>query len=283
LDKKIGNYICACCAAIAFKKPLVIKNMTNKTDNINVDSLWIINERDKSGKHVNVYHGNFIPQIPNQLIRRYTKENDIVLDLFMGSGTTLYECESLNRNFIGFDINTEIIDYVKSKMTGTQNIKFKINECDITNETLFKKRIDKSLSELGAEKVQLILAHPPYMDIVKFTEKPEDLSQIGDLATFVKRFVQIIKNAFPYLENKKYMGIVIGDVYKKSEVVPLSFYVLDAIKCNFSVKLKGIIIKNIEGNRGKLGQKNIWQYRALKSDYFIFKHEYILVFKKEEK
>lgn len=252
-------------------------------EELNVDSLWLINERDKSGKHANVYHGNFIPQIPNQLIRRYTKENDTVLDLFMGSGTTLYECEKLNRNFIGFDINTQIIDYVKSKMTETQNIKFNINECDAANEALFKEKIEKSLAETGTEKVQLILAHPPYMDIVKFTEKAEDLSQIGDLTTFVRQFVQVVKNAFPYLENKKYLGIVIGDVYKKSEVVPLAFYVLDAIKRSFPVKLKGIVIKNIEGNRGKLGQKSIWQYRALKSDYFIFKHEYILVFKKEEK
>ena len=257
--------------------------MTNEIENINVDSLWLINERDKSGKHTNVYHGNFIPQIPNQLIRRYTKENDTVLDLFMGSGTTLYECEKLNRNFIGFDINTEIIDYVKSKMTETQNIKFKINECDVADEVLFKENIEKSVSELGTEKVKFIIAHPPYMDIVKFTNKAEDLSQIGDLTTFVKIFVKIIKNVLPYLENKKYFGIVIGDVYKKSEVVPLAFYILDAVKRNFDVKLKGIIIKNIEGNRGKLGQKNIWQYRALKSDYFIFKHEYILVFKKEEK
>lgn len=30
-----------------------------KEQDINVDSLWIINERDKSGKHANVYHGNF--------------------------------------------------------------------------------------------------------------------------------------------------------------------------------------------------------------------------------
>jgi 16S rRNA G966 N2-methylase RsmD len=257
--------------------------MTNERENINVDSLWLIDERDKSGKHANVYHGNFIPQIPNQLIRRYTKENDTILDLFMGSGTTLYECENLNRNFIGFDINTEIIDYVKSKMTDTQNIKFKINECDVANETLFKEKIENSLSELDVEKAQLILAHPPYMDIVKFTEKAEDLSQIADLTTFVKQFAQVVKNAFPYLENKKYLGVVIADVYKKSEVVPLAFYVLDAVKRNFNVKLKGIIIKNIEGNRGKLRQKNIWQYRALKSDYFIFKHEYILVFKKEER
>lgn len=38
-----------------------------KSLDIDVNSLWIIPERDKSGKHKNVYHGNFIPQIPNQL------------------------------------------------------------------------------------------------------------------------------------------------------------------------------------------------------------------------
>jgi DNA modification methylase len=82
-----------------------------KNCGINTDSLWIIPERDKSGKHKNVYHGNFVPQIPNQLIRRYTKENDVVLDLFMGSGTTLYECEKLNRNFIGFDSTPAVYGY----------------------------------------------------------------------------------------------------------------------------------------------------------------------------
>lgn len=35
---------------------------------INVDSLWIIGPRAKGGKHENVYHGNFAPQIPNQMI-----------------------------------------------------------------------------------------------------------------------------------------------------------------------------------------------------------------------
>ena len=83
------------------------------------------------------------------------------------------------------------------------------------------------------------------------------------------------------LGKNKYFAIVIGDVYKKSEVIPLGFYLMNSIKQNFKVKLKGIVVKNIEGNRGKIGSQGIWKYRALKSDYFIFKHEYIFVFKKE--
>jgi len=34
-----------------------------KKSDINVDSLWLISERDKSGKHTNIYHGNFIWRI----------------------------------------------------------------------------------------------------------------------------------------------------------------------------------------------------------------------------
>lgn len=69
---------------------------------INVDSLWLMGPRAKGGRHTNIYHGNFAPQIPNQMIRRYTEEGDTVMDLFMGSGTTLYECETLKRNYIVF-------------------------------------------------------------------------------------------------------------------------------------------------------------------------------------
>ena len=137
------------------------------------------------------------------------------------------------------------------------------------------------LNKINSEIVNLIIMHPPYMDIIKFTEHKNDLSHIGDIQEFIKQFIVICKNSLKYLENSRYFAVVIGDLYKKSEVLPLSFYVMDSIKRNFKVKLKGIIVKNIEGNRGKLGQGGIWKYRALKSDYYIFKHEYILVFKKE--
>ncbi|KAA6209504.1 DNA methyltransferase [Avibacterium paragallinarum] len=251
-----------------------------KSTDLNVDSLWLFGERDKRGKHKNVYHGNFIPQIPYQLIKRYTKEEDTVLDLFMGSGTTLYECENLNRSFIGFDINDSIIDYVRSQMKESNSIKYFINHCDVSNPDLFSKCLSNNLKILNRNKIDFFIAHPPYMDIIKFTNKIEDLSQIFNINLFIDKFTQVISNAFSFLEDNKYFAIVIGDVYKNSEVVPLGFYLMYSIRKYFKVKLKGIVVKNIEGNRGKLGKQDIWKYRALKSDYFLFKHEYIMVFKK---
>ena len=85
------------------------------------DSLWIIPERDKIGKHSGFYHGNFIPQIPRQFILRYTKKNEIVFDPFLGSGTIAYEAESLNRNFIGIDIQKKLVNYVKKNIEQKNN------------------------------------------------------------------------------------------------------------------------------------------------------------------
>ena len=72
-----------------------------KSTDLNVDSLWLIDKRDSSGKHENNYHGNFVPQIPNQLIRRYTKKGDIVLELFSGSGTTLLNLKDWKETMLG--------------------------------------------------------------------------------------------------------------------------------------------------------------------------------------
>ena len=255
------------------------KNTWKELD-INVDSLWMIGPRAKGGKRENNYHGNFVPQIPEQMIRRYTVENGVVLDMFMGSGTTLFEAETLHRKYIGFDINDDIISNVKSKMKGSK-ADFCIHNCDIGNSVDVKAYIKKDLKKFGNDGVDLIMSHPPYLDIVKFTNKEEDLSRISDINAFTEMFIKCVQNVWPHLNPKKYFVLVVGDLWRNGEVVPLGFQLMNAIKQNFKCLLKGIVVKDMVGNRGKMGSEAIWRYRALKSDNYLFKHEYIFVFKKQ--
>ncbi|MEM0138059.1 MAG: DNA methylase, partial [Thermoplasmata archaeon] len=39
-------------------------------------------------------------------------------------------------------------------------------------------------------------------------------------------------------------------------------------------------IKNFDYTRGKRSQQELWRYRALQGEYYVFKHEYIFIFKK---
>ena len=45
-------------------------------------------------------------------------------------------------------------------------------------------------------------------------------------------------------------------------------------------QLKAILVKNFGETKGKANQQAIWRYRAITNDFYIFKHEYIFVFKK---
>ena len=98
------------------------------------------------------------------------------------------------------------------------------------------------------------------------------------LKEFLEKFSTVLKNTIEILEKGRYLAIVIGDKYTAGEWVPLSFYCMYEAQ-KFGLKLKIIIIKNMAGNRAKQNKEGIWRYRALTSDYYIFKHEYILIFK----
>lgn len=247
-----------------------------KESEIWTDSLWIIQERDKSGKHDGFYHGNFVPQIPRQLILRYSKENDVVFDPFLGSGTTAYECETLKRNFVGVEIQSSLVKYVQKKIDSKKNF-FEILAADSSNEKTFVK-ISEALKTHRRTKVQLAILHPPYANIVKFSKEKEDLSNAKDLKEFLQKFSNVVKNTISILEKDRYLAIVMGDKYEKGKWIPLSFYCMnEAYKLGLT--LKSVVVKNMEGNRAKRNQEPIWRYRALSSDYYIFKHEYILIFK----
>lgn len=247
-----------------------------KNTEIWTDSLWIIQERDKSGKHDGFYHGNFIPQIPRQLILRYTKRNDVVFDPFVGSGTTAYEAESLGRHFIGVDIQPELIEHIKSKVDN-KNYFAELIAGDSTDQKIFSD-IAEILNKRKRKNIQLAILHPPYADIIKFSNNNKDLSNAKSLNDFLSSFSLVISNTLSLLEKNRYLAIVIGDKYTQGKWIPLGFYCLNEAQ-KLGLTLKSIIIKNMEGNRAKQNKEAIWKYRALSSDYYIFKHEYILIFK----
>ena len=245
-----------------------------KNSEVWTDSLWMIDERDKSGKHNNFYHGNFVPQIPRQLILRYSKTNDLIFDPFTGSGTTAYECEQLQRNFIGIELQEQLT--VKIQKTLNQEHLIAKIFCGDSTQT---KTINHVKDFLGTrEKAQLAILHPPYADIIKFSNLEGDLSNKNTLEDFLDSFTLVVENTIKILKKSGYLALVIGDKYTKGEWIPLGFYCMQQIqKLGFS--LKSTIVKNMNGNRGKRNQDGIWRYRALSSDYYIFKHEYIFIFK----
>jgi len=73
--------------------------------------------------------------------------------------------------------------------------------------------------------------------------------------------------------------VVIGDKYTNGEIVPLGFHCMELMRKK-GYKHKATIVKNFGETKGKTHQQGIRRYRALSNDFYVFKHEYIFVFKK---
>ena len=253
-------------------------------DDLRTDSLWNIGNRDKSGAHNNAYHGNFIPQIPNQLIRRFTRQGDVVLDAFLGHGTTLIEAKRLERHGIGIELIREVTQSARANIKREASMQGNVFTEAITADSTTKKakaKVLEFLEKIGKKKVHLIVLHPPYHDIIKFSDRKEDLCNSPSVDKFTTQFGDVVENFIDLLERNRYLAIVIGDKYTDSEWVPLGFHLMqETLKRADKLILKSIVVKNMINNRAKLNQENLWRYRALAGGFYVFKHEYILVFKK---
>lgn len=251
-------------------------------EEIITDSLWIMPKRDNYGVHTGQYHGNFIPQIPRQAMLRYTKKGDIVLDTFLGLGTSLIECKYLGRHGVGIELVSQVAkkaeDYINSA-SNPYGAKTKVLTGDSAEKSTFDSVKEYLKKEFSKEKVQLIIMHPPYHDIIKFSVDPRDLSNTKSVDEFLTMFGKVVDTTYDLLDNGRFLVLVIGDKYAQGRWVPLGFLTMNEV-LKRGYQLKSIVVKNMEGNRAKRNLENLWRYRALVGGFYIFKHEYVMFFQK---
>ena len=254
-------------------------NRWREYDHVLTDSLWLFPSRATGEGHKLDYHGNFIPQIATQTFIRYTKAGEIVLDMFLGSGTSAIEALNLGRRCIGVELKPELVEYVRSKLPAASAAQVHL----ITGDSAADATADAvraALRAMGESHAHLLMLHPPYHDIIRFSDRPEDLSNAADTDTFLDMFEAVVRHGYDLLAPGRFAVLVIGDKYEKGELIPLGFWCMERVN-RVGFTTKAIVVKNIEGNeRGKGRTNNLWRYRALAGGYYIFKHEYVMIFRK---
>ena len=182
--------------------------------NEEITSIWSFKERGEWATHKGDYPGNCSPYVVKNLLIKYSNKNDIVLDQFVGSGTTIIESLLLNRKAIGIDINDKAINITKSRIKNIDG-KYKLIRGDATKLKLKNKSID------------FICTHPPYMDIIKYSNGIKgDISLLSG-EEFYNSIKLVAKESFRVLKEKCYCAILIGDVRKNGLIVPVGFNVME--------------------------------------------------------
>ena len=226
--------------------------------------MWSFQNRGNWATHSGSYRGNWSPYVPRNLILRYSKQDEWVLDQFAGSGTTLVEARLLGRNSIGIDINENSILIAKD------NLNF---DCDMIKRNIVRCGDARSLKCLKNESIDLICTHPPYADIIKYSvDNMNDIS-LFEPNKFIVEMKKVAEESYRVLKTGKVCAIMMGDIRRNGNIIPLGFQTMECF-LNAGFKSKEIIIKEQHNCKSsKYWTKKLYPFLLLA-------HEYIFVFEK---
>lgn len=231
-----------------------------KNPRIKTHSIWLSKNGDFDLLKVSdfgqkEFHGRFHPEIPYQMMLRYTEQGDLVWDCFAGGGTTIDVGKLLGRRVVANDIFP-------------------------TRPEIIKK---DSRVWHPAEQVDLVILHPPYWKMIKFSEDQRDLCNCDTSSGFIESIGWVIEQVCAVLKPKHYMALVISDVYTGGEQVPLGSLCYPRI-VEKGFRLKGKIVKDFGETKGSATTnartKNLWRYRAVKSGFWELGIDEIWVYQK---
>ena len=218
--------------------------------------------------HKSDWRGNWSPEVARNLILRYSNEGDILLDPMIGGGTTAIEAKILNRHIICSDVSDKALERTKASLN-----------FEVENDAWQKivKRDARDLSKANDESIDFILTHPPYADIIKYSEGKldDDLSNIHDIDKFADEMEKVAKELYRVLKTGKFCAILIGDTRRNKMYQPMAYKVMDRfMKAGF--QLKEDIIKR-QFNCKATG---FWVKKSQESNFLLIMHEHLFIFQK---
>ncbi|MDO4504045.1 MAG: DNA methyltransferase [Clostridia bacterium] len=228
---------------------------------------WSFPTRGNWATHDAKWRGNWSPYIPRNILLRYSKENDLVLDQFTGGGTTLVEAKLLNRNIIGVDVNDLALSRCRKKIS--------FEHKGANGKVYLRKGDARNLNFVPSDSIDLICTHPPYANIIKYSENiPEDLSLLK-VKDFLEEMNTVAAESYRVLKKDKFCAILMGDTRQHGCMIPMSFEVMKIFQ-DAGFKLKEIIIKEQHNCKAT----GYWKTNSIKYNFLLIAHEYLFVFKK---
>jgi DNA modification methylase len=246
-------------------------------------TIWDFPSRGTWNVHVGDYRGNWPPQVPRNLISRYTKPGDLVIDAFTGGGTTLIEALLLGRRSIGLDISNLAIQTTMARIAEL-NAQAEAQGRDVAPEHIQPKVVCASalvlasvLKQHGIDlgTISLICAHPPYLNSLEYTQAhPDDLATVDDPATFYSRISDFSLQAYSALAPGGICAVLIGDVRRHGQIEPLGFNTLQAF-LDHGFTLENLVIKTQHRDRSSEF------YKGKENGALLMAHEYLLILRKD--
>lgn len=264
-----------------------INNLTGK-EWLKFTKSWFIHRPPRrNGKEI-LHPAKFPESLVEEFIKFFTKEDEWVLEPFMGTGSTLIAAGNLNRNCVGIELQK---NYFQTSQTRVNEQKYKSKIIPICGDSRSLKAI---LSTKKIEKkFSFTITSPPYWNQLernnlrqkvrddlgldtKYSSSKSDLGNLKNYQEFLEEQAKIFDQVFDVTKNLGYLTIITNNVYFKGKLFPLAF---DTAKSLTQRGEKSWVLKDekiwLQDDKPliALGVNNAWVGNR--------HHQYCLIFRKE--
>lgn len=239
--------------AIANKKKININKNLTEEDKPPLESttLWDYPKQSygKTPKGNNKYPGVTPAFIIYNMVIRYTKPGELVVDPMCGSGTTIDVCKGEGRRVMGFDIVPTRSDIIQN---------------------------DARKLPLEDNSVDMIFIDSPYGDNIKYNDHPANFGNFSaEDENFYIELKKVMKECYRVLKPGKEIGWLIGDQWVKKKFTPVGFKIYNQLSKYFeTVDIVCVARRNQSSNTG------VWHYRAIKWNFYLRGFKYLFIMKK---
>lgn len=243
-------------------------------------SIW--SNLRKSPEELALKHPAMFPaSLIGKLLDCFTNENDkVVLDPFVGVGTTVLEAMRRGKEGIGFDISEEFLRIARTRFD-QQNL----FESDSSSYQLIHDNALRINQHLPNDSVDIVITSPPYWNILNQKRTADgksirhygnlngDLGAIDDYSEFMSGLHDVFKTLSKVLKLNKYCIVNVMDIRKGPKFYPVHSD-LSIMLVNAGYELDDILIwdrSHEYNNLRPLGYPAVFRINRI--------HEYLLIFK----
>lgn len=250
--------------------------------------VWEFYYEKRDVRDKEIHPATFPISMARKVIELFTHEGELVLDPFVGSGTTLVAAQDTNRNAVGFDLQQKYIDLCKKRLS-EQKLFNNAQQLSIVDDA---RNINKYLKE---RSVKLIWTSPPYANLLnrerknksrrnrdngqlnkieQYSQDPRDLGTM-ELNLYTKEIGNIYESLLPFLRDDGHCVINVPDMWWQNQRITIHISLVEELRRR-GYEFRNTIIwdrRNVVNNIGIFGWPS--NYITMGTTF-----EYLLHFKK---
>jgi len=201
--------------------------------------------RDQEGRHD--YQGATPAYLIWNLLKRYTRPKDLVVDPMAGSGTTLDVARDLNRRALGYDLH-------------------------VVRPDVF--RADARKLPLEAGKADFVFVDPPYSDHIHYSDDPRCIGKLSaKAAPYVQAMRAVIAEMDRILRPDRYLALFVADSSSKGQpLTPIGFTLFSMLQERFVPVDVVAVVRHHQSLR-----RHHWHSEAATGNYFLRGFSYLFI------